>query len=83
MSDRATTFDEPKKYLDDEECFDVIDDIRRYIDKLKKTNMELEEGNQHWILLDEINRKEIKRLKDIVQNYQNRLYETGAFLATT
>ena len=38
MSDRKVSkFDEPKDYIDDVDIWDVIDDLRRYMDRLKET----------------------------------------------
>jgi len=63
MSDRVTIFDEPKKYLDEEEVFDVIDDLRKHVIKLKKTIVELEEGNREMGLLLDIEGRQIRDLK--------------------
>jgi len=63
MSDRVTIFDEPKRYLDEEEVFDVIDDLRRHVIKLKKTIVELKEGNREMGLLLDIEGRQIRDLK--------------------
>jgi len=63
MSGRVTTFDEPKKYLDDEEVFDVIDDLRRYIDKLKKKIKSQRQQLDQDIDLMEYQRRDYRELQ--------------------
>jgi hypothetical protein len=67
MSEPIVKLDEPKKNFDWQDVQDLMDEVGRHIDGLKKTIMELEEGNQGWILLDELRRKEIRELKKRIE----------------
>jgi len=63
MSDRITTFDEPKRYLDEEDLRDAMDDLWKHIDNLKKTIAELKEVNFETDLLLDIKNRQLRDLK--------------------
>jgi len=63
MSDRVTIFDEPKRYLDEEDLRDAMDDLWKYMDGLKKTIVELEEVNWETDLLLDIKNRQLRDLK--------------------
>jgi hypothetical protein len=46
-----TKYENPKKTLDEDDVWDVIDDLRRFIDGLKSRNKELEEQHEMDITL--------------------------------
>jgi hypothetical protein len=51
MSDIITKFDDPKSKLDEDDVWDIIDDLRRFIDGLKEKIKELEKQHESDITL--------------------------------
>jgi cell shape-determining protein MreC len=84
MSEIITKYDNPKSKLDEEDVWDIIDDLRRFIDGLKTKIKELEKQHEsditlYWTVENQNSRlkariKELEALlnKEDLNKYENK-----------
>lgn len=78
--DTVSRFDTSKTKLDVLEAWDVVDDLKRYVDKLQRMVNDIEADKQGLILLNEIKDKKIRELTQKVVTLETKLkmYERGS-----